>query len=54
MQGFYSLITIGVMVFYMAAVLFFFMYALMVRLVPTPVRIPSANRSRQRTFPRPR
>jgi len=52
MQGFYSLITIGVMVFYMAVVLFFFMYALMIRLVPAPVRIPSANRSSQRTFPR--
>jgi len=54
LQGFYSLMTIGVMVFYMAVVLFFFMYAFMVRLVPTPVRMPSANRSRQRTFPRPR
>jgi len=54
MLGFYSLITIGAMVFYLTLVLFFFMYALMIRLVPTPVRILSAIRSRQRTFPWPR
>jgi hypothetical protein len=54
MQGFYSLIAIGAMIFYMTVVLFFFMYALMVRLVPTPVKILPEKRSRQRTFPRPR
>jgi hypothetical protein len=54
MQGSYSLIAIGAMVFYMTVVLFFFMYALMVRLVPAPVRILPAKRSRQRTFPRSR
>jgi len=53
-QGFYSLIAIGVMVFYMAVVLFFFMFALVVRLVPAPIRIPSASRSRQSTYPPPR
>lgn len=54
MEESYSFIAIGIMVFYMAVVLLFFMYALMVRLVPTPIRIPSANRSRQKTFPRKR
>jgi hypothetical protein len=55
MQGIYSLITVGVvMVFYISDMLLFFMDALMVRLVPTPIRIPSENRSRQRTLPRPR
>jgi hypothetical protein len=46
MEGFYSLIAIGVKVFYMAVAMFFFMYALMVRLVPAPIRKPSTNRSR--------
>ena len=54
MQGFYSWMTIGVMVIYMAVVLLFIMVALMVRLVPAPIRIPSTHRSLQRTFPRPR
>lgn len=38
LQGFYPLIVFGVILFYMAVVLFFFMYALMIRLVPAQVR----------------
>jgi hypothetical protein len=54
MKGFYSVIAISVMVFYMAVVLFFFIYAVMVRLLPTPIKVPTSNRPRPGTILRTR
>jgi len=54
MHGFYSMIAISIMVFYMAVLLFFFIYAVMVRLVPTPIKVVTSNRPRHGTILRTR
>lgn len=45
MKGFYPLIAIGVISFYIAVGLVIFTYAIAIRLLPTKVRIPVVSRS---------
>jgi hypothetical protein len=52
-EGYHSLIAVSVIVFYTAVVLFFIIFALMIRLVPAPIMVPTVHRPRQGTILRP-